>query len=145
MSRIATQERTAVKRRWGNQAIRLAMENQWEKAVEVNQSILEMFPADIESHNRLGRSLTELGRYRDALAAYQASLHLDKSNTIAKRNSRRLADLIAKTDSARPTKTEAVDPRLFVSEEGKTGILKIARVVDQAALDEATLLSLIHI
>ena len=115
------------------------MENQWEKAVEVNQSILEMFPADIESHNRLGRSLTELGRYRDALAAYQASLHLDKSNTIAKRNSRRLADLIAKTDSARPTKTEAVDPRLFVSEEGKTGILKIARVVDQAALDEATL------
>ena len=139
MSRTATEERTAVKRRWGNQAIRLAMENQWEKAVEVNQSILELFPVDVESHNRLGRSLTELGRYRDALAAYQASLRLDKSNMIAKRNARRLTDLIAKLDSARPTKPEPVDPRLFISEEGKTGILKIARIVDQIALDEAAL------
>jgi tetratricopeptide (TPR) repeat protein len=139
MSRIATKERTAVKRRWGTQAIRLAMENQWEKAVEVNQSILELFPRDVESHNRLGRSLTELGRYPDALAAYQSSLRLDKSNLIAKRNARRLSDLMAKMDSARPIKPEAVDPRIFISEEGKTGILKIARIVDQMALDEATL------
>lgn len=139
MSRIATEERTAVKRRWGNQAIRLAMENRWEKAVEVNQSILELFPDDVESHNRLGRSLTELGRYRDALAAYQASLRLDNSNLIAKRNARRLTDLIAKMDSARPAKSEAVDPRLFISEEGKTGIINIARIVDQVAVDEANL------
>ena len=94
MSRTATAERTAVKRRWGNQAIRLAMKNQWQKAVEVNESILEMFPGDVESHNRLGRSLTELGRYRDALASYQASLRLDKRNKIATRNTRRLVDLI---------------------------------------------------
>ena len=139
MPRIATEERTAVKRRWGNQAIRLAMENRWEKAVEVNQSILELFPDDVETHNRLGRALTELGRYRDARSAYQASLRLDKSNLIAKRNARRLTALIAKMDSARPAKPEAVDPMLFVSEEGKTGILKIARVVDQMALDEAAL------
>lgn len=94
MSRTATQERTAVKRRWGAQAIRLAMENRWEKAVEVNENILELFPRDVQSYNRLGRSLTELGRYRDALAAYQASLRLDKRNKIASRNTRRLIDLL---------------------------------------------------
>ncbi len=139
MSSNLIQERTTLKTRWGNQAIRLAMENQWNKAVEANQSILELFPKDVESHNRLGRSLTELGRYQDALAAYQRSMELDKSNLIAKRNIRRLTDLIANMDLARSAKPEAVDPRIFISEEGKTGILKFARIVDQMALDEVTL------
>ena len=92
------EEHITLKRRWEVQAIKLAMENQWEKAVKVNQDILEWFPKDVEARNRLGHSLTKLGRYPDALAAYRLSLELDKSNLIARKSIRRLTDRIANSD-----------------------------------------------
>ena len=89
------EEHITLKRRWEVQAIKLAMENEWEKAVKVNQNILELFPYDVKARNRLGHALTELGRNADALTAYQESLELDKSNLIAKENIRRLTKLVS--------------------------------------------------
>lgn len=89
------EEHFRLKRRWEVQAIMLAMENEWEKAVKVNQNILELFPHDVKARNRLGHALTELGRNADALTAYQKSLELDKSNLIAKENIRRLTKLVS--------------------------------------------------
>lgn len=122
MASFQTEERSKLRRRWVEQAIALAMQNRWEEAAKVNQSILDLFPNDTDALNRLGRALTELGRYREAREAYQRTLQLDPTNTIAKKNIARLATL--KVEEAPPTR-EKVDPRMFIAETGKTGVVSL--------------------
>jgi tetratricopeptide (TPR) repeat protein len=122
MASFQTEERSKLRRRWVEQAIALAMQNRWEEAAKVNQSILDLFPNDTDALNRLGRALTELGRYREARAAYQKTIQLDPTNTIARKNLSRLETL--KVEEAPPTR-EKVDPRMFIAETGKTGVVSL--------------------
>lgn len=124
MSSFQTEERNKQRRQWVEQAIALAMQNRWPEAARLNQNILELFPGDTDALNRLGRALTELGRYRDAREAYQRTVQLDPSNTIAKKNLQRLATL--KAEEA-PRSVEKVDPRMFIAETGKTGVVNLLR------------------
>jgi tetratricopeptide (TPR) repeat protein len=117
-----TEDKNKLRRRWVDQAIALAMQNRWEEAAKVNQSILDIFPQDTDALNRLGRALTELGRYRDARDAYQKTVQLDPTNTIARKNLSRLATL--KVEEAPPS-AEKVDPRMFIAETGKTGVTSL--------------------
>jgi len=87
------EERNRFKRQRTEQAIQLAMAGRWEEAVAVNRAILELFPTDVDTYNRLGKALTELGHYREAREAYQKGLEIDPSNMIAKKNLARLATL----------------------------------------------------
>src|SRR2546423_15647555 len=82
-----------LKRNSSDQAIALALESKWEEAAALNRTILASFPNDVDSWNRLGKALIELGRFRDARDAYQNSIALDPVNTIAKRNLDRLASI----------------------------------------------------
>lgn len=118
MSSFQTEERGQVRRQWVEQAIALAMQNRWVDAAKINQSILDAYPDDTDTLNRLGRALTELGRYKDARESYQKTVQRDPSNTIARKNLARLASL--KVEQAPPS-GEKVDPRMFISETGKTG------------------------
>lgn len=122
MASFQTEERGKLRRRWVDQAIALAMQNRWDDAVKVNQSILEIFPNDTDALNRFGRALTELGRYREAREAYQKTVELDPTNTIARKNLARLATL--KVEAAPPSR-EKVDPRMFIAETGKTGVISL--------------------
>jgi tetratricopeptide (TPR) repeat protein len=122
MASFQTEERSKLRRRWVEQAIALAMQNRWEEAIKVNQSILDLFPNDTDALNRRGRALTELGRYREAREAYQKTLELDPTNTIARKNLARLATL--KVEEAPPSR-EKVDPRMFIAETGKTGVVTL--------------------
>lgn len=111
-----------MRRQWVEQAIAMAMQNRWQDAARLNQNILDSFPDDTDALNRLGRSLTELGRYREAREAYQKTAQLDPSNTIAKKNLQRLATL--KAEEAPPS-AEKVDPRMFIAETGKTTLVSL--------------------
>jgi tetratricopeptide (TPR) repeat protein len=122
MSSFQTEERNKLRRQWNEQAIAMAMQNRWPDAVRLNQNILDIFPDDTDALNRLGRALMELGRYRESREAYQKTLRLDASNTIAKKNLQRLATL--KTEEAPPS-AEKVDPRMFIAETGKTGVVNL--------------------
>lgn len=122
MSNYQTEERSKQRRHLVDQAIALAMQNRWTEALKTNQSILEAFPDDTDALNRLGRSLTELGRYRDAREAYQKTVQRDPSNTIARKNLARLASL--KVEEAPPS-AEKVDPRMFIAETGKTVVMPL--------------------
>lgn len=113
-------EKVQTRRRQTDTAIQLAMENRWEEAVQVNRAILSVFPNDIDSFNRLGKALMELGRYNDAKKAYKKALALDATNQIAKKNLERLA-VLAKS-GAPQAETTQVDPALFIEEMGKTAI-----------------------
>jgi len=80
-----SEDRLRLKRIKAEQAIAFAMKSRWAEAADVNRRILELFPDDVDSHNRLGKALVELGQYHDSRAAYEQALRLDPTNTIRRR------------------------------------------------------------
>lgn len=118
-----TDDRARVRRQLAEQAINLAMESKWEDAAQINRQVLTIDPRNVDAYNRLGKALTELGRYGEARAAYGRTLELDGANSIAKKN---LARLQALGDVAPPTEgRQKVDPDLFIEETGKTGTTQL--------------------
>jgi tetratricopeptide (TPR) repeat protein len=121
------EEAARIKRQGTDQAIQLALESKWEEAVALNRSILTVHANDVETWNRLGKSLLELGRYGEALEAYSKSVELDPINTIARRNVDRLAAL----QDVEPRRAEGVvkvAQDLFIEEVGKTGVTALQGV-----------------
>lgn len=115
------------------EAISAALERDWKAALELNQEVVERFGVDEETHNRLGKVYTELGKMDEALSAYRETLELNPLNTIARKNVNRLEDLIQ--DKAElPKAQSAVDVGLFVEEMGKT---TLANVVLDKGFDAA--------
>jgi len=102
------------------QAIQFATQSRWEEAEQLNRQLLATFPEDVDANNRLGKALTELGRYGEARAAYTRALELDAGNAIARRNLTRLATL--SDSNAAPPPATKVNPNLFVEETGKSGV-----------------------
>src|SRR5205814_3556087 len=102
------------------------MKNRWDEAAQVNCDILDLFPNEVDAYNRLGKALTELGRYGEARDAYAQAVKLDPLNGIASKNLQRLGKLAAE-GSAAPAPTP-VDPRLFIEESGKTTVTQLTDV-----------------
>ncbi len=64
------EDRARTRKQGSEAAIQLALRGRWDEAAELNRSIIGAFPTDVEAYNRLGKALTELGRYGEARAAY---------------------------------------------------------------------------
>ncbi len=119
------------------EAMKLANSNNWEKAVEVNQHILQL-EEDPQTYNRLGKAYLELGQYEEALDAYQQTLRLNPTNTIARRNLSRLESLISRGTAQihlERTNREHVDLRVFITEAGKTMLTTLIDVPRSTAVD----------
>jgi tetratricopeptide (TPR) repeat protein len=136
MAQYQTEERAKLRRHWVEQAISLAMQNRWQDAVNVNRSIIELFPNDVDALNRLGRALTELGQYAEAREAYGRAVEIDQTNTIARRNLSRLSTLGVKEASVKAH--EKVDPRMFIAETGKSGAAALLRPAPRDVLAKMT-------
>jgi tetratricopeptide repeat protein len=108
------------KRQHADQAVSLALESRWEEAVVLNRQILENTPNDVDSWNRLGKALLELGRLRESRDSYQRSLELDPVNTIARRNLDRLANVKDDLEGRREGVSKVAQD-LFIEEMGKSG------------------------
>lgn len=105
------------------EAIDLAMQARWQEAVTVNEELIQSFPEDVESFNRLGRAYMELGKYNKAKEAYNSTVRLEPYNAIANRNLRRLNDL--KETQKAPVETDKVEPEQFIEEIGKAGVVTL--------------------
>ncbi len=125
------EEKLQVRRRQAERAIQLAMASRWEEAVDVNRAIIELFPNDADSYNRLGKALMELARYNEAKRAYKKAVELDPTNQIAKKNLSKIT-VLAKT-GAGPASASQVDPTLFIEATGKSTITTL-RETDKAVL-----------
>ncbi len=79
-------------RQWESQAVDLALNGNWDEAVQLNLRILENYPSDIQARNRLGKAYLELGRHEEALQTYEDCIKAQPSNNIARK---RLAELYA--------------------------------------------------
>jgi len=126
MAAFPTEDRLRQKRTKSEQAISLAMKNRWEEAAQLNREILDMFPNEVDAFNRLGKALTELGKYSDARDAYARAVKLDPLNGIATKNLQRLGKLASEGAAAPPP--SPVDPRLFIEESGKTTVTQLTDV-----------------
>ncbi|MCL4541694.1 MAG: tetratricopeptide repeat protein [Chloroflexi bacterium] len=136
----STGDKTPNKRQLTDQAIALAMQGDWERAVEVNRQLLTFYPHEIDALNRLGKALSELGLYREAYAAYEQALQQDPGNSIAQRNVVRLRNLALQEDTPRvaAVKSEHIDPRLFVEEQGRTVIAPLEERAPATVLARVT-------
>ena len=121
-----------LRRQRSQQAIHLAMQGQWEEAATVNRAIIAVFPNDVDAYNRLGKALTEFGRYSEAREAYSKALELDSLNSIAQKNLARLATL-GEGDAVQAKGGKKLSPQMFISETGKTEITVLTRPAAEAA------------
>lgn len=124
-------------RRQADEALRFAVQGEWEKAVEANRRILEVSSRDVDAFNRLGKALMELGRFPAALEAYQATIEIDPGNAIARRNLVRLEQATASAAAAveaPPPAPAAVRARVFIEEVGKTYVTDLTRPATFEAL-----------
>lgn len=130
MAVFQSEDRSRLRRVRSEKAIQLAMQNRWQEAIELNRQILEAFPKDVDTHNRLGKALMELGHYGEARDAYREAAGLDPSNTIATKNLARLSKLVEEeaSDVATVPPPTPVDPRLFIEESGKTAMTTLVDV-----------------
>ncbi|HEV8671407.1 MAG TPA: tetratricopeptide repeat protein [Candidatus Limnocylindria bacterium] len=107
-----------------DQAVAAALESDWTRAGDLNAKILESAPDDVEARNRLGRALLEQGKLEEAKAAFAEVLKAEPYNSIAIRGSQRLTQLLEHKTKPNTT-TSRTQPRLFIEDMGKTGILRL--------------------
>jgi hypothetical protein len=118
------EDKARLRRKASQEAISLAMQSRWQEAVTVNQSIIELFPTDIDAYNRLGRAFMELGEFVKAKAAYSRGLELAPDNAIAQKNLQRLSLLSTSKVKVKEERRE-VSPDLFIGEMGKAGVVNL--------------------
>ena len=108
-------------------AIQAALKGDWKLAVQLNETLLEENPDDIDTLNRLAFAKASLGQTKEAKALYQKVLQLDTKNPIATRNIKRLSSLSA-------TQGQALMNNIFIEEPGKTKVVELTNIADQKIL-----------
>lgn len=127
MEMTKTSDKNRLRRDWGKEAINLALKGDWERAAEVNQAILALYPDDVEAMNRLGKALMELSDYEKARQVLSEVVEKAPYNTIAKKNLARLEQMESAPANGRQANRVASMSRLFIAESGKSGTTVLQR------------------
>jgi len=107
-------------------AINHALERRWDLAAEANRALLQEDESDVESANRLGKALTELGDVKRAIEAYEQALRIEPTNAIARKNLARLEEQRKAKRGTKATKPPA-------KAKGRTVVATAPRRIDVAA------------
>jgi tetratricopeptide (TPR) repeat protein len=117
-----------------DQAIKLALESNWEEAIQLNKEILEETPNDLDSLNRLAYAYMQSGKFDEAHDTYNRVLTLDTTNPIATKNLRKLSALAQQTKNVSSTPHLNHMNNVFIQEAGKTKTVELTNVADKKAL-----------
>ena len=119
----------------GKDAVKLALDGQWERAAEINRAILELCPDDCEAANRLAKALMELADYPAARMVLDNLRAKHPNNNIARKNLDRLQKLES-AGAARPATSHHVagTPPLFIEDGGKSCTTMLRRAGRASAL-----------
>ena len=109
-----------------DQAITASLTQDWPKAIELNNGLLEENPADIATLNRLAKAYKEAGLIDQAIATYEKSLLIDRFNDIAKKN----IQMLKSNGHAYAPSKKVIDTN-FLEVPGKTKTYSLLRVGDQ--------------
>lgn len=113
-------------------AIKYALENKWDQAIEANLKIILDNPDDIDTLNRLGFAYMQASKIEDAQKTYQLVLEKDPTNPIATKN-------LKKTQAYSSGNGTTTIPRsldlsindLFIEEAGKTKTVELKNIADK--------------
>lgn len=124
-----------------DQAIKSALENNWNDAYKINSQLLEENPDDIDTLNRLAFSLIKLSKFKQAKEAYQKVIQLDKTNPIATKNLKKLETMSKQKGSKKSLTADTTNistsmplDELFIEEAGKTKTVELKNVADKKSL-----------
>ena len=127
METTTTTDKNKLRRDWSKKAIDLALKGEWQRAAEVNQAILALYPDDVEAMNRLGKASMETGDYAQAREVLDGVVSRAPYNTIAKKNLARLGQLESTPEAGRQSRQTATVTRHFIAESGKSGTTILQR------------------
>ena len=136
-----TVDRNKLKRDWSKQAIDLALKGEWQRATEVNQALLALYPDDVDAMNRLGKACMELGEYGRAREVLGEVVEKAPYNSIGRKNLARLEQMECAPGTGRQTRKSEGVSKLFIAESGKSGstvLKKTASPETQASVALAT-------
>ena len=118
---VADRTGSRAKAQLGKQAIRCALNGEWEQAAAANRQILDICPTDCEASNRLAKALMELGNYAEARETLEELRLRSPSNVIARKNLARLDQLQSRSGDGRSQSAVAgKSPGMFIAESGKS-------------------------
>jgi hypothetical protein len=132
MTMLRTDERPKYRKERAKRAIALAMESRWAEAVTANMALVADFPDDLESYNRLGKALMELGRIGDAKRAFRRALQISPHSSIAIKNLERL-DQLGEED-VRISIKPSTSRHAFIEESGKAGATSLVSLAPSRLL-----------
>ena len=121
MEMTKSNDKNRLRRDWSKEAIALALEGEWQRATEVNQAILALYPDDVDAMNRLGKAFMELSEYQRAREVLVEVARKAPYNTIAKKNLARLEQLESAPATGRLVRKSGTASKLFIAESGKSG------------------------
>ncbi|PJE69872.1 hypothetical protein COU97_02725 [Candidatus Shapirobacteria bacterium CG10_big_fil_rev_8_21_14_0_10_48_15] len=119
---------------WENQAISAATAGAWEKAIDLNQKILQVNAKNVSALNRLARAFLENCQIDKARQTYQRVLKVDQYNPIASKNLKRLTG--KKQLSSRSKTKKPVLATAFLEEPRKTKLIRVVRLTSAQGLAE---------
>lgn len=118
-------------------AIKKALDNRWEEAIQLNQILLEENPNDLDTLNRLAFALIKLGRLTDAQKTYEKVISIDKTNPIALKNLKKINSISKRSINSFSNQLVNNYVRLddlFIEEAGKTKIVELKNITDKITL-----------
>lgn len=113
-----------------NQAIKTALNGDWNNAIELNRMLLEQNPEDIDALNRLALAYTITGDHKNAKSSYQKVFELDPLNTIAIKNLKRLNE---KSENGFSTTAIHLNCN-FLEETGKTKVVDLINIAQPTVI-----------
>lgn len=107
------------------QAVKTALNGDWGNAIELNKTLLQQSPNDIDTLNRLGLAYSVTGDHISAKGTYQKVFELDPLNMIAIKNLKKLND---KNNSGKPSQGQFLIKCNFLEETGKTKVVELVNI-----------------
>ena len=116
-------------------AVDLALDGKWEKAAACNRAILDHYSSDVETMNRLAKSLIELNQFSEARLLLGQVIEISPYNTIAKKNLLRLDKLETTPNLIRHKDASHRDAHIFTAQSGKSGTTLLQKVGSEFILE----------
>jgi len=121
-----------MKQKLAQLAISAALRRDWENALEYNQAILQLWPADVDALNRLARAYFELGNPKKAFETAKSALKIDPLNPIALKCQEKYEEcdsqsgnLELEEDNRDGLTCERIMHEHFLEEPGKTKVVSL--------------------
>ena len=116
-------------------AIMAALSCEWEKALKINQQIIELTPEDTDCLNRIAKAQLELGQYPKARKTYEEVLRFDPYNSIAQKNLKKIEGFkVSGKNPVASTNKISMSAAMFIEEPCTTKLVNLIKVAEPQKL-----------